>query len=654
MIHFTALDSILTARHCALSVNDSVDKTNRAYYNAYLLSNFGIIVDKPELVTKDIVKAIADSYHLTVPSSFYTNPQDTKFFTKTELFIEQLVSYFVYESGNIDVARLEVFKKELPEYTVGDELVLRRFYILTSDELPEFLANVMKSYASYTRPWSLQEQDEIAYLVAHGYYDNSYIACKDNIIWMLLAKNFTVTPEIAKYLDKKDLVKMSVAMFGERSALADIKTEFPIELDVLCNCLAYVKDCALTKKQAKYFNKISKLCGKFSDETNTKSPYKAATLAINSGNVLEAAKIYAANGSLLERNLKFLLSRADPAEAVKILDMVSEKNPIVLFQLVTNLSADTDKPRSFTFIKNHRVKHHVETDYEARWRKSILDDSTKKLLHDTCLNKIDSYYDSLPKLGKIYINDAFNTIGLPANTSASGRGIDVLPTGSRINLSSTKIRSFCYWEDALDIDASLLLVTEDDQVKMVSFDNYPDEMDEAIRFSGDDRRSNGAEYYDLDLEILKSRGVKYVIQAINGFASKLNKGAIYAGYQAKDDFNTSVWDPKNIAFQFRVQGDSREVVNFAIDLDTNQLVILNLIAHSNSRTVSQTHVDISLKYLVPDFLELNIARIASKRGEIVDNPADADIIFDDTYVAKDNQTVIRTYDTEKLVSFVNN
>jgi hypothetical protein len=56
--------------------------------------------------------------------------------------------------------------------------------------------------------------------------------------------------------------------------------------------------------------------------------------------------------------------------------------------------------------------------------------------------------------------------------------------------------------------------------------------------------------------------------------------------------------------------------------------------------------------------------IAECRGEVVSDPAEADYVFDDTYVQKPSephedgtveaeQTIIRSWELEKLVKFVN-
>ena len=106
------LSDILVEKRLLIE-NDEIieDENTRAYYNAYLLSNFGVILDKPEKVNKTFLEQITSYLCLYVPSSFYENPQDTKFFRCDELLIEQLVSYYL--GYGTDIKRIEIFKKDL-------------------------------------------------------------------------------------------------------------------------------------------------------------------------------------------------------------------------------------------------------------------------------------------------------------------------------------------------------------------------------------------------------------------------------------------------------------------------------------------------------------------------------------------------------------
>lgn len=647
----TNAHQILIARHYLNAVPQEISeltKVRTAYLNAYLLSNFGIIVDKPQLLTDTHVKEIADLYKLTVPASFYSNPQDMKYFTKAELLIEQLVSYFLVETGTGIYLRPEIFEKDLPEYKTGDEIKLREFKIIFADEAEVILTDLAKAYSEYKRPWSLDETIEFIWLFDHGYYKDFDILCGDNAIAMLERDiNF------ARFLFKKDLVKISITRCGENSKLVlDSTTK-----DLIRGALPLVKDCPMTKKQAKYFNTLINKVGaqgKVKLADNSKSPYARAQAALDKGDVLGAAKIYASNGSLLERNLKMLVSRADPQTALDILGLLPSKNPLVLFQTMSTLMSDDGNARTFTFTKNKLVKKHIETEYETTWRKSKLNEATRKLIHDACFTKIEEGYRALPSLGKVYIAPEFFKVGVPVNTSATGKGIDVLPVSSRLPLTTDKVRTFVHWKDAFDIDASLIFVDQEDKLSYMYFGNYYQKpFGNDVLFSGDCRDRKGTEYYDINLEGLKARGIKYVIQTFHGFCSSLNSGEIFCGYQNKENFNTKAWDPKNIELKIHVKGDTRAFMAFALDLTTNEVVILNQLIEDEFNVVRGSNFSAIAKLLNPAQLELNAGLIANYRGEAVENPEEADVVFASSYTPTEAQKVIRPFDIEKIVAIAN-
>ena len=626
-------------------------KLEGAYLNAFLLANFGIVVDKPELLTKEMVKDISDVYKLEVPASYFKNPQDTKFYTADELLVEQCLSYF-FAYGAED-SHVHIFDKELPEYPVGEEIKLREFKILIPEEAACELINITKAYAAYKRPWNLDEQHEFMALYLEGCYNFTEmpVLCGDNAVFML-----DTSTDFGQFLFKKDVVKLSIAKAGEQKEL----TLDPDTRRLIKAILPLVKDCPMSKKQAKYFNKLVQITGvNVKNASNAASPNKLALDKLDAGDVLGAAEIFAKSGSLLERNLKFLISRANPVEAVKVLDMLSDKNPAVLYQLMSTVNADTEGARTFSFYAKNKIKTHTETEYEARWRKSRLNDATKKLVHDVCFDKIAGHYRAAAKLGKVYIDPRFYRVAMPVNTSASGKGIDVPATSTRLPITGTKIRSFVHWEDAFDIDSSVVLVGNNGKLDTINFSNYIyKNYNGVVRFSGDITGPKGTEYFDLDLEALKDLKIKNVVFTFHGYCSTLNDGEIYCGYQSKENFDTRAWDPKNIELKIHVKGDKRAYVAFAIDLETMEIVVLNLMRDDSSRVVSEKDFESIKAFMDPAKLELNMGIIAEWRGEVVDDPVKADYVFADDYTTPVNlqdengapkaQTVIRSFDVEKL------
>lgn len=648
------LNKILFKRRYLL-IDDKEDK-NAPFFACKLLNQFGIVVDKPKKLSRSNVETVSEMLCVKIPDGFYNNPQDTKYFTCEELLVEQVVSYFMIENvtGTFSMdedtfKRIPILKKVLPTYMRGDEVVLRKYNMITKTQCEKILKEIVVNLCNYSRPWSLDESNEMFWLYMNGYYNDETIKCRDNIIEMFIKFKLT---KFSEQLDKKDVVKLSIRLNKEKKRFT-LSDEDKI---IVSMALESAKDCILSKKQAKYYNTLIKKTGvKKSFENNERSPYAIAKKLMKDGKVLEAAEVFAQNGSLLQRNVIWLLSRANLDECDKILDMVSINNPIALIQLLFSLTGDDySKNRVFRFTKDRRTKSHIETEYEHKYRKSILSIGMKKHIAEVLNGKVMEYYKSQESLGKIYIDEEFKKIALPLNTSAMGNGIDVLPTGSRLPIKGEFIRTFCYWKNAFDIDTSVIFVKDSGERKVLYWGNYSQkEFGKSALTSGDDRSANGAEFIDFRIEELKNLGYKYAIFTLNGFGSTLNEGEIYCGYQNKDNLNTKAWSPKNIELKIEVKGETRAYIGFGIDFETNEIVILNTLLASGNRIVNDADYKTIEMYLDKNYLfAYNMHKLLSLRGEVVEKAKDADYVFDREYKPKSTQKVVRPFNIEKLVNLL--
>lgn len=646
-------DKILIKRN-VLRITDSASR-DAAAFAAKLLNQFGIIVDKPKYLSSANLKTVGAFYGTEIPEGFYKNPQNLRYFSADELLIEQLVSYFTVsicgeESLNEEVfTRKPVFQKALPDYVEGKEIKVRYYKMMTEAECDKMLYEIASDFCGYTRKWSADEREEFKWLYLNGFYRNDMLKCKDNAIEMYLEyKNKT----FARMLDKKDIVKMSVEIFGERKKLCFSDEEKTV-ITIAADCAG---DCPLTKKQAKYFNAIVKNTDiRAQKATNDNSPYKQARAKLKSGNVIGAAQIFASNGSLLERNIVFLLSRANAEEAVKICSMLKCDNPIVLIQLLYGVYFDDGKSkRVFSFIKKRNFVSHEETDYEFSCRKSVLTPEIRKILQQALYSKIREYYSRKPSLGNIYVSEKLKRIALPFNTSAMGMGLDVLPTGSRIPMRGEYLRTFCYWNNAFDIDASVIFIKENGERACLYWGNYSQkEFGNSVLCSGDDRSADGAEYCDFNISEVIDLGYKYAVFCLSGYGSSLDKGEIYCGYQDKSNLNTSVWSAKNIEFKIHVKGNTRSYIGFAFDFESRETVVLNRLVDSNSRVIDDKAIKNVKSFLNAKYLDAFSAyELLSMRGNVVDSPESAEVVFDFDYMPREDQKVIRPSEIEKLVNLL--
>jgi len=640
--------NILFRKHCVMAAEDGSEYWN--YYAAYLLDKFGIMVDKPEKLTAEVVEFFEDMYYVRVPKAFYENPQAVRFYTAGELFVNQALAYFA-RYGEED-SSVDIFKPLLPKWVQGDELVLRHYSIIDHEEADCIFGDYWLELAAYTRPWSADEYADAAWLLSAGHtpIGDYTIACRDNAIAMLPADiNF------ATNLDWKDLVKLSISTLGVEKdlSLAVKRLSKDAILSQLMRNVSLLKPVGMSKRQAKYFKTLCKYFGVEVPKL-LESPYKQPINMFKRGDIQEAAKLFARNGSLLERNLKMLLSRCHTVDEMQgVLQYLGAKNPMVLYQLATSLT-NKEGPRTFTFYRDHKLHKHVETEYETTWRKSDLAPFQQSRLLEAVVDRMEDYYFNLPSLGKVFIGSEFDRVAPPINTTACGTGLDVLPTGSRIPARYDKVRSFVMWKDAYDIDSSLMLVKDEGDAEVLSYWNYSYNTDLA-QFSGDITSPTGTEYWDIDVANLRQRGYRWVVQSLVGYMDDLSKGTIEVGCQNKADLMTKAWDPKNIQFKFTVKGNTRACVAFAIDLLTNEIIVLNQLVDSLDRNTNESLLCGFEKYLKTEYLDFNMARLLAMRNiELVEDPAEADWVFASNYNGTEGvaQQIVRPWDISTLAALL--
>lgn len=446
---------------------------------------------------------------------------------------------------------------------------------------------------------------------------------------------------------------MSVSILGESKML---KMDENV-VGLLSLALKNASKCPLSKKQSKYFNKLIKKTGVGLPATdNSDSPYAVAKKMVAKGDVCGAAKYLSGQGSLLLRNLFWLLSRVkSEREAEEVLSMLKISNPVIGVQILQTLAGYDEEARCFVFYKNGYKVMHEESEEECGKRRSYVDIFVRSRAAEAILDNIRSYYASRPSIGKIYVADSFRNVGVPVNTSVCGSGLDVYPTGSRLPVKGDHIRAFCYWKNVYDMDLSVAFLNSRNGVEPLYWGNYTDGMfGNSALTSGDARGYEGSEYVDFKITELLEKGWKYGVVFVNAFGGMFNEGEVFCGYQNKDDLKTKAWAPDNIAMKMSVKGEGRQFAAFALDLQRREVVVLNTLIGTHCHVVDNDSVYAFKPYLTPDVLDaFNMYTLLSLRGDLVDDPADADIVFDSDYVGKDGQKIVCPWDVPLLVSFVN-
>lgn len=354
-------------------------------------------------------------------------------------------------------------------------------------------------------------------------------------------------------------------------------------------------------------------------------------------------------------------------------------NPIVLIQMLINYRCYSSKKerRVFAFQKNNMMRVHKETDEELARRKSLLSPETVQTAETSIRKALHRALHGRLGDSKVWIDPKLKRIMVPLDMAAGNSGFGILPTGSRIPIPKGKfIRAFTYWEKVKDIDLSGFLITNDWEKVEFSWRSMYGLQSDAVTFSGDQVNgyNGGSEYFDINLDLLKKAYPfgRYLVFCDNVYSEKdFNECDCRAGFMIRDEKLTEVpnwkgeirkhgvsvnaseiFDPKTVATSFRVSAASSFAYLFAIDLETREMIWLNMNQKGNTRVAGEAEFKWLDKYLkMAD--AFNIENLYAMAGTWVEDAEDADILVtDNSELETEGKQIIHSWDYEKMLELL--
>lgn len=627
------------------------------------------IIEGQKYASIDIIKEVENYIPLNIPQSFYKNfPMSVRELSKFELLFDQVFHYWnTYGEGNFDNPGHSIFESEEIKREVFREIAaIKQFKIVSEYDAYVLIRNYVKDLCQSTRPLS-----ETAYqLVKKGLGDGIDVdsIASSNTAMRLLKDTEDI--KYVKYIKLSEILKF-VEIYSEQSLnklnLNNKQRKFISSiLDNINYNRSQTEICFERRKNWKgllhhihykpktdsamlFVNAIRNLA------TNVSIPATVDRYLEIDDPVSAAIQIKEnkGNGALL-RNLNYLLSRCNNEEdAQKIISFIDNKNPIILIQLLLQYKNYSVNRRTFTFTKNCKFKRYVETPLESAKRKSIISKDIINIVVEELNLKLKLFYQN--KLGKVYIDENMKNIALPLQETTSQSGYKVLPKGSKIQIPDIKkIRLFTYWEKVNDIDLSLLGMKEDGSMIEFSWRSMRNNQNEAITFSGDQTSgyNGGSEFFDVNLSYVKQKypDVKYLVCCNNVYSgSPFSNCICKAGYMLREDVDAGeVWEPKSVETSFVINCDSTFAYLFAINLNDNSLIWLNIADDTNSRVAGENNISFIDKYI--NILDIiNVYKLFEMMAtEIVDNPNNADVVVSDNI-----KDAITSFDIEKIMKYMN-
>lgn len=670
----------------------------------------------PELASIDMLDVAKRNLGFSVPSAFYLGfPKSVRELSPIELLFDQLFHYSrTYGLGNFSEPGHSVLEEYYEREPFAEDVEPKEFAIVTSEEAQELLARMAEGFIASSRPLNDTNYQLLkAYLEEHRDFPAQTCACKDTAARLIID---TRSPELSRLMKLSDVIRLvewliELGYDTEKVSInklnlknRDRKLIIKVLDSLFENGCVDTKTC-LEKKRTwngllhhlHYEPKCAKseaFCRaiRTKDQRSVYSTMEKCLAADDVRGAVDVLHKEKGSGAVL-RHLDYLLNSCKTDEDVRyVLEACETTNKIILVQLLLKYGAyqyapNSDALRTFLFVRLGKLRVHRETDKEHARRTIKLPSEIGDRMALWLLKQLENVCQGT--LGKVYVDESMRNAALPLQESASMGGFGTLPRGTRIPIPDGKIiRAFTYWERVDDIDLSCLALSDDDDLPMefswrTSFDNQS----EAYAFSGDETSGyhGGSEYIDINIsEFLEKYGAKwhYLVFCDNIYSdtvsaeddsevtSSFDKCVCRAGYMLRDVLDSGeIYEPATVQTSFVVNCASRAAYLFAIDLHDPAVIWLNLGENSWRNIAGEGDVTFLKGYFhTVDLINLyDFARMLAT--EVVDNPAEADVIFSDELPAtlgpdqtsepgawqglREGQELIRSRDTARLLQLLN-
>ena len=362
-------------------------------------------------------------------------------------------------------------------------------------------------------------------------------------------------------------------------------------------------------------------------------------------------KVNAAFNRSFEEGIKVLSQR--PGEFMRRLDWLirtySHKETEILATLSAVASKVSNKVlyEAYTHFEGRLVDNTNRTIMVkgARKRTKLPDlyrlaESTVSAIQSTITKSLVAKFSSLPKFGKVYVDEQLKNIPLPTNMRSASSGLRPRIRGQRIpigNQNAKVVRAFVHWFDErgnqdIDLHGTLIGMGKSAGLGWNSGHNKSYGC-----YSGDVRHRQGAcaEYIDIKIKEAFKDGFKYAILSANNFNGRSFESVTdcVAGYMEREHaVANETFVPATIANCTRLTNESSTTLISLIDLETQEYIHLDI--DQSGIPVSSVRVNDLLEAIKPyceapkfSVYDLILLHVDARGGELVPVDEKADTYF---------------------------
>ncbi|WP_457447211.1 TerD family protein [Roseateles sp. P5_E4] len=366
--------------------------------------------------------------------------------------------------------------------------------------------------------------------------------------------------------------------------------------------------------------------------------------ALITGDVTGAAQALEARPGEYARRLDVLLRKSGEPEALlkRFAELAPRVSTAVLLQVLAHFKVRAEKGRLRVFFP----KGEVAKVFALRDRRAAIDERVARRVVRGCEEALMARFAHLPPLGSCYVDPMLASYVVPLAQRAASKTLRTFARGSRIPVPEGGfIRLFLWWMNGrsrVDIDLSVVLYGDDYRyMDTVAFYNL---RSWGAHHSGDivDAPKGAAEFIDLDLQMLRDRGVRFVMMCINSYSGQAycDLPECFAGWMLRSNLNSGEpFEARTVVDRVDLASDTIISLPLVLDLQRREVLWADIALQEHPRfanSVAGNLAGVSLmlralhEMVKPDMHTL-LSLHARARGTIVDSPEDADVRFGTTH-----------------------
>lgn len=359
---------------------------------------------------------------------------------------------------------------------------------------------------------------------------------------------------------------------------------------------------------------------------------------LETGRVEAASQRLATRPGEMARRLDHLLRTSPQPDAVlkQFAEVAQQVATPVLLQALAQFEHRGQAPLRTFFPKGDAARAWTLPDRRAPIAPEHLADAIA-LIRATLVAR----FASRPPLGRCYLAPELADRVVPLAQRSASRSLRTLVRGSRMPLPESRyIRLFLWWTNGhsrTDIDLSTAFFDGDfvyrDLVAYYNLRGY------GGHHSGDivDAPQGAAEFIDLDLQLLRDKGLRFVVPCVNSYTNQpyCDLPECFAGWMARSDVDSGeAFEARTVEDRLDLSANQQTCLPFIIDLEQRCILWtdIGLGGYPRWNNVANNLSGISLmlramtSLAAPDLHTL-FALHAEARGSRVDRPEQADTLF---------------------------